>query len=520
MNRHDRLHLGCGTNVLTGWLNLDVEPGPGVLVHDLTTPLPFADASMRFVYSEHFIEHVPQSVALRILQECFRVLVPGGRLRLSTPDLSFMTACFRQAHLTEWADVDYQPASTADLLNGGMRLWGHQYVYDSPALERLVGAAGFTRLERVRWRDSAHPELRGLECRPFHHEIIIEAIRPTAGTAREPRVSVVMAAYNHRAFVGECVRSVLEQDFTDLEFLITDDGSSDGTPDVIAQFSDPRIHLERFARNQGACRAINAAIRRARGEYIAVINSDDLYLPHKLMRQVQHLDSNPGIGAVFTWPRFIDEHGAKVPGGPMQVMLQGNRSPAEWVRFFFFQGNCLCHPSVLIRRECYTRLGLYDVRFRQLPDFHMWIRLLGAYRFHIMTEELMAFRVLAGGRNESAPRADTLLRHAWEEVYVSEAFTSLPTPLLEAAFAPERAELVKSAPSREHLLVYAAIKSGKASNMVFGMNLLANSIPPNGAEIDHLGSRLMMNLTSVLQYQLHSTQHLREMTTRFASTLG
>ena len=128
-----------------------------------------------------------------------------------------------------------------------------------------------------------------------------------------PRVSVIMASFNHADFVGKAVNSVLSQSFTDFEFVITDDGSSDATVDVIRGYSDPRIQLEVFSRNRGACHAMNCCIRRSKGKYISVINSDDWFFPGKLATQVQFLDRNRDIAAVFGKPLMVDEAGTHFP---------------------------------------------------------------------------------------------------------------------------------------------------------------------------------------------------------------
>lgn len=172
-----RLHLGCGRNVVPGWANVDAEGGAGVIAWDLRRPLPAADASFDYVFSEHFIEHVTRDEALRLLRECRRVLKPGGVLRTTTPDLRKLVAEYLSGRLDEWRDVAWLPESPCRLLNEGMRLWGHQFVYDEPELRALLAEAGFADVERVAWRESSHEALRGLECRPLHDEIIVEARR-------------------------------------------------------------------------------------------------------------------------------------------------------------------------------------------------------------------------------------------------------------------------------------------------------------------------------------------------------
>lgn len=172
---HTRLHLGCGRNVLAGWANVDAEGGDGVIAWDLRRPLPAADASFDYVFSEHFIEHVTRDEALRLLRECVRVLKPGGVLRTSTPDLRKLVSEYLAGRLDEWRDVEWLPATPCRLLNEGMRSWGHQFVYDEPELRLLLAEAGFVAVERVAWRESTHTALRAIECRPLHAEIIVEA---------------------------------------------------------------------------------------------------------------------------------------------------------------------------------------------------------------------------------------------------------------------------------------------------------------------------------------------------------
>ena len=172
-----KLHLGCGGNLIPGWANIDVTPAPGVIALDLTRPLPYPAGSADFVFSEHFIEHIPRESALRLLMECRRVLRPGGVVRTTTPSLRKLVDEYLAGRLTEWTDVQWIPGTPCKLLNEGMRLWGHQFVYDEDELRLLLREAGFADPRPVRWRESAYPELARLECRPFHAEIIFEAVR-------------------------------------------------------------------------------------------------------------------------------------------------------------------------------------------------------------------------------------------------------------------------------------------------------------------------------------------------------
>jgi predicted SAM-dependent methyltransferase len=174
---HPRLHLGCGGHVLPEWTNVDLSNRPGVVRWDLTRVLPIADNGIDFIYSEHFIEHIERSDALRLLRECHRVLRPHGVLRLSTPDLRVLVEEYRADRLTKWTDVDWNPSTACALLNEGMREWGHRYVYDDTELIAQLRDAGFATAKRAKWRHSEHEALANLELRPDHDELIFEAMK-------------------------------------------------------------------------------------------------------------------------------------------------------------------------------------------------------------------------------------------------------------------------------------------------------------------------------------------------------
>ena len=236
-----------------------------------------------------------------------------------------------------------------------------------------------------------------------------------------PKVSIVIPAYNHEKYVRECIQSVLDQTYQDFEIIITDDGSSDGTVNVIKEFDDSRIQLYTHANNKGVCTAINNCIQKAVGEYIAVLNSDDAWEPTKLEKQVKYLDSHPEIGAVFSKVAFIDETGTLI--GPSDyrdyyAFEKENRSRCEWLKYFFFSGNCLCHPSILIRKKCHEDVGLYNKRMFNLHDLDMWVRLCFKYEIHILDEKLVRFRIRAAEANAGADTMPNRIRIRFEHMQI------------------------------------------------------------------------------------------------------
>lgn len=240
-----------------------------------------------------------------------------------------------------------------------------------------------------------------------------------------PRVSVIMATYNHAAYVGQAIDSVLAQQDVELEFLVADDGSADRTPQVIEGYDDPRIKFIAHPLNRGAGVVTNELVCSASAEYVALINSDDVWLgDDKLAGQVSYLDAHPSVGATFGRARFMDRAGRPMPKSRIpfgDVFDQHDRSQGSWLRRFFDQGNCLCHPTMLIRRACYDEVGLYDNRLRQLPDFDMWVRLVNRYRLHVSERDLITFRHLPG-ENASAVTATNSRRAVFELYFILRRF--------------------------------------------------------------------------------------------------
>jgi predicted SAM-dependent methyltransferase len=172
-----RLHLGCGGNLLPGWANVDFNGNAHVLEHDLTRTLPLAAKSIEFIYTEHFIEHVTREQAVSFLSDCFRVLKPGGTIRISTPNLRRLIDDYLTGPQPEWNMWDWAPKTSCQMINAGMRLWGHVFIYDSDEMNLVLTEAGFREMNRVAWGESKYPELRGLETRQYHDDIIVESTK-------------------------------------------------------------------------------------------------------------------------------------------------------------------------------------------------------------------------------------------------------------------------------------------------------------------------------------------------------
>ena len=260
---------------------------------------------------------------------------------------------------------------------------------------------------------------------------------PVAQARAEPKVSVLVKAYNHAPYVRQTIESVLEQSFQDFEIVVTDDGSTDGTAEILKGYADPRIRFAALPENQGISAAMNATIARSRGRYLAILNSDDFLLPGRLERQAAYLDAQPDVSLVFGQPLTVDEAGrpAEAYNDFTEPLRWPDFSRRTWLRQFFFAGNCVCAPTAMIRRAAYEDAGPYDPRLTNLQDLDMWIRMLvRGHALHVLPDTVTAFRIRANQANMSAPRADTRLRGTFESTRVLRRFAEFDAALFEEVF--------------------------------------------------------------------------------------
>lgn len=174
-----KLNLGCGPHVMNGWINYDSgypEDKRIINCNLILGNLPHADKSTDFIFSEHFIEHAPKDKMIYLFRECYRVLKQGGVMRVSTPNLSYLISNYSSRRLWQIPGV-WEPKTLCDMVNEGMRLWGHEYIWDTAELHGALKGAGFEMVLPMKYRISEYAELRNLEVRPFHYDLIFEATR-------------------------------------------------------------------------------------------------------------------------------------------------------------------------------------------------------------------------------------------------------------------------------------------------------------------------------------------------------
>lgn len=172
-----KLHLGCGTNYIKEWINIDRDSKIADKRADLTKGLPYSGNTVSYIYSEHFIEHLYYEEFRRLLFECYRVLVPGGVIRISTPDLKFVVDCYITNNLEGCKEHAWCPETACRMINDCFSRWGHKYVYDKEELALCLRGAGFSDIKLCKWKQSDHAEFFNIESRCYHHDLVMEGTK-------------------------------------------------------------------------------------------------------------------------------------------------------------------------------------------------------------------------------------------------------------------------------------------------------------------------------------------------------
>ena len=212
-----------------------------------------------------------------------------------------------------------------------------------------------------------------------------------------PKVSVILPNYNGEKYLKQAIQSVLNQSFRDFELIIVDDASSDASRDIIKGFDDERIITHFSEKNRHVVFTFNTGMKLATGEYIARIDSDDIWEPDKLEKQVAFMEQNPEYGVCFSRVHIIDEH-SEIADDKYEDIYNlfnatDNMSQKQWVLYFFYVGNCLCNSSSLIRKSALETVGaFYNMAFMPGEDFELWGRLAVKYPIYISEEWLVKYR--------------------------------------------------------------------------------------------------------------------------------
>ena len=181
-----------------------------------------------------------------------------------------------------------------------------------------------------------------------------------------PKISAIMSVYNGEKYLREAIESILNQTFTDFEFIIVNDGSTDNSLEIIKSYDDERIKIINNEQNIGLTKSLNKALKQARGEYIARQDADDVSLPNRFEEQMKYFDKHPEVALLGTSVSYIDENGK----------ITGKYSVLANPRIHnFLKDNQFKHGSTMFRKEIVNKLGGYNELFKYSQDYELWLRI-------------------------------------------------------------------------------------------------------------------------------------------------
>ena len=201
-------------------------------------------------------------------------------------------------------------------------------------------------------------------------------------------ISIITPSYNQVAYLEYTLQSVLAQDYPHIEYLVIDGGSIDGSLDIIRRYAD-RLAWWVSEPDAGQADAINKGFARARGEYIAWLNSDDLYLPGAVMQAVAVLQANPELGMVFGDAFTINSDGM-----PLNALVFGDWGLPDLMAF-----RIICQPAVFMRRSILERAGYLDSSYHYMLDHQLWLRLARLAPIRRVSQTWAAARHHAAAKN-------------------------------------------------------------------------------------------------------------------------
>jgi hypothetical protein len=245
-----------------------------------------------------------------------------------------------------------------------------------------------------------------------------------------------MSVYNGERYLREAVDSVLNQSYAAFEFIVIDDGSTDGSLEILNSYRDPRIRILRNERNLGLIGSLNKGLAAAEGEYLARQDCDDLLAPDRLARQVAYLDEHTDVVLVGTWMQLIDERGADIT----LWRYPGTDAEIRWATLF---NTAVGHPSAMFRTEVAKRIGGYSSECLYAEDYDLWSRLATHGKTANLPEPLQRYRVHGNtvSTKNSAKQLQTRLAISKRNI---EEFTHELSPLVMQLIAQAAAPTTKN----------------------------------------------------------------------------
>ena len=230
----------------------------------------------------------------------------------------------------------------------------------------------------------------------FNHQAETGIPFKTMKNQQDGLVSVIIPDYNHAQYICDAIQSVLNQEYRQFEIIVVDDGSTDNSREVVAQFGDDVKYI--WQENQGLSAARNTGIAVASGEYIGLLDADDIYEPDFMSELVSLMAENRGIDGVYCGYRFVDHQNNPLP------QIEARTIPEGQLYQHLLDSNFLVPESMLMRKHCYSRVGSFDISLSACEDWDMWLRMSSQYNIAGTTRILTRHRILPGSMSADPQR--------------------------------------------------------------------------------------------------------------------
>ena len=213
------------------------------------------------------------------------------------------------------------------------------------------------------------------------------------------RVSVIIASFNYGQYICQAIQSVMEQTFRDVEVIVVDDGSSDGTPDVVRDCFGDRVRL--FTQpHSGPSVARNRGMEQAAGEYLSFLDADDYYHPTYVEKKVRYLDAHLDAGWVYSRCRWVNDQGEEMREGTPERLFAHTYKLQGWILDDLLAGRRMQTDDLFFRRQCLDRVKGFDPTLQSYEDYDFYLRLAFCYPVGFIEETLFSIRIHPGSLSQ------------------------------------------------------------------------------------------------------------------------
>ena len=229
---------------------------------------------------------------------------------------------------------------------------------------------------------------------------------------KQALVSVVLPAYNSELYIKIAIQSILDQTYTNFELIIIDDGSSDGTKNIIQSFSDNRIRFFSNETNLGLITTLNKGIDLCQGEFIVRMDADDISLKNRIKKQVAFMQKHPDIAVSGSWYKAFNKG--------FQKKVKGYSNPNILKGILLFN-TCLCHPATIIRKNILDKYNFkYDLTYKNVEDYDLWIRISKVAQLSNVPEFLFLYRTHNNQISQLHTQEQKLLANSLRKRFLNE----------------------------------------------------------------------------------------------------